>query len=145
MQIHHSFHRRNSGHWTYFLAWGISLTSEEEQFKPLTLPYQLILREIHINFNNVPLSIGNFEIDKLKAKTFKLKTSGNVTYFAIPFDYDEGDPFMKIVGNFRVFKHVNAGRVNYSLAVSIDDQNKEFFSELGQKIATLAWKTRAKP
>ena len=45
---------------------------------------------------------------------------------------------MKIEGNFRVFKHVNAGRVNYSLAISVKDENEKFFSELGQKIATLA-------
>ena len=49
-----------------------------------------------------------------------------------------GDPIIKIHGNFRVFKHVNNGRVNYSLAISIDDENEEFFSELGQKIAKLA-------
>ena len=47
----------------------------------------------------------------------------------------------KIEGNFRVFKHVNNG---YSLAVSIDDKNEEFFSELGQKIATLACENKGK-
>ena len=51
----------------------------------------------------------------------------------IPFDYDEEDPLMKIEGNFN-------GRVNYSLAISIDDKNEEFFSELRQKIATLPCK-----
>ena len=42
---------------------------------------------------------------------------------------------MKIEGNFRVFKDVNAGRVNCSLAISVNDENEEFFSELGRKIA----------
>ena len=42
----------------------------------------------------------------------------------IPFEYDEGDPIIKIEGNFRVFKHVNAGRVNYSLAISVNDENE---------------------
>ena len=51
---------------------------------------------------------------------------------------------MKIEGNFRVFKHANAGRVNYSLAISIDDKNEEFFSELEQRIATLACENKAK-
>ena len=51
---------------------------------------------------------------------------------------------MKIEGNFRVCKHVNAGRVNYSLAISIDDKNEEFFAELGQRIATLACENKAK-
>ena len=55
-----------------------------------------------------------------------------------------GDPIIKIEGNFRVFKHVNNGRVNYSLAISINDENEEFFSELGHKIATLACETMAK-
>ena len=62
-----------------------------------------------------------------------IKKSGNVTYFVILFGYDEEDPLMKIEGNFN-------GRVNYSLAINIDDKNKEFFSELRQKIATLACK-----
>ena len=51
---------------------------------------------------------------------------------------------MKIEGNFRVFKHLNAGRVNYSLAISVNDENEEFFSELGQKIATLACENKGK-
>ena len=73
-----------------------------------------------------------------------MKKSGNITYFAIPFEYDEGDPLMKIEGTFRVFKHVNAGRGNYLLAISIDDKNEEFFSELGQRIATLACENKTK-
>ena len=51
---------------------------------------------------------------------------------------------MKIEGNFRVFKHINAGRVNYSLAISVNDENQEFFSELGRKIATLACENKGK-
>ena len=51
---------------------------------------------------------------------------------------------MKIDGNFGVFKHVNAGRENYSLAISANDENKEFFSELGCKIATLACENKGK-
>ena len=74
--------------------------------------------------DSAPLSIENFEIDKLRAETSESKKSGVFTYLAIPFEYDEGDPLMKIEGNFRVFKHVNAGRVNYLLAVSINDENK---------------------
>ena len=38
--------------------------------------------------NNTPLTIENFEFDKLRAKTFESKKSGIFTYFAIPFDYD---------------------------------------------------------
>ena len=34
--------------------------------------------------------------------------------------------------------------VNYSLAISIDDENEEFFSELGQRIAKLACENKAK-
>ena len=78
--------------------------------------------------NNEPLTTENFDFEKLRAKTFESKKSGVFTYFAIPFDYDGGEPLMKIEGNFRVFKHVNAGRVNYSLAISVNDENEEFFS-----------------
>ena len=38
--------------------------------------------------NNSPLTIENFDFEKLRAKTFESKKSGNVTYLAIPFDYD---------------------------------------------------------
>ena len=53
-----------------------------------------------------PLTIENFEINKFRAKPFKSKKSGVFTYFAIPIDYDGGDPLIKIEGNFGVFKHV---------------------------------------
>ena len=94
--------------------------------------------------NNAPLTIENFEFEKLRAKTPESKKSGVFTYLAISFKYDEGEPIIKINGNFRVFKHVNAGRVNYSLAISVNDENEEFFSELGHKIATLACESKAK-
>ena len=51
---------------------------------------------------------------------------------------DGGDPLIKIEGNFRVFKHVNNGRVNYSLTISVNYENEEFFSGLEQRIASLA-------
>ena len=70
--------------------------------------------------NNAPLTIENFDFEKLRAKAFELKKSGDFTYFAIPCDYDGEDPLIKFEGNFRVFKHVNAGRVNYSLAISVN-------------------------
>ena len=88
--------------------------------------------------NNIPLTIENFDFEKLRFKAFESKKSGVFTYFAISFDYDGGKPLMKIGGNFKVFKHVNAGRVNYSLPISVNEENAEFFSELGRRIATLA-------
>ena len=96
--------------------------------------------------NNAPLTIENFDFEKLRSKAFESKKSGVFTFFASPFDYDGEVPLIKIEGNFRVIKHVNAGRVNCSLAISINDKNEEFFSELGCKIAT-HWrvKIRAKP
>ena len=41
-------------------------------------------------------------------------------------------------------KHANNGRVNYLLEISTDDENEEFFSELGQRIAKLACENNAK-
>ena len=73
--------------------------------------------------NDAPLTIENIEFEKLRVKTPESKKSGAFTYLAIPFEYDEGGPIIKINENFRVFKHLNAGRVNYSLAISIDDEN----------------------
>ena len=94
--------------------------------------------------NRSPITIENFDFKKLRAKDFESKRSGEFTYFSIPFVYDGGDPLIKIEGNFRVFKHVNAGRVNYSLAISVNDENKEFFRELGQRIAELACENKSK-
>ena len=54
--------------------------------------------------NNAPLTTENFDFEKLGAKTFltfESKKSGEFTYFAIPFEYDEGDPIIKIDGNFK--------------------------------------------
>ena len=62
----------------------------------------------------------------------------------IPFEYDGGDPLIKIEENFRVFKHVNNRRVNYSLAISANDENEKFFRELGQRIAELACENKSK-
>ena len=94
--------------------------------------------------NNAPLITENFDFEKLRAKVFESKKNGELTYFAIPFEYEEGDPIIKIEGNFRVFKHVNAGRVSYSLAISVKDENEEFFSELKQRIVTLACENKSK-
>ena len=93
--------------------------------------------------NNIPLTIEKFDFEKLLAKAFESKKSGDFTYFMIPFDYDGKDPLIKIEGNFRVFKHIHAGRVNYSLAISVNDEDGEFFSELGKKIATLACENKS--
>ena len=75
---------------------------------------------------NAPLTIENFDFEKLRAKAFESKKSGEFSYFAIPFDYNGGDPVINIEGNFRVFRHVNVSRVNYSLAISVNDENEEF-------------------
>ena len=93
---------------------------------------------------NAPLTTENFDFERLRAKAFESKKSGDFTYFAIPFDYDGKDPLMKTEGHFTVFKHVNKGRVNYSPAISVNDENEEFFSELGRRIATLACKNKDK-
>ena len=61
-----------------------------------------------------------------------------------PLTMMEGEPLMKVEGNFRVFKNVNAGRVNYSLAITVSDENEEFFSELGCKLAKLACENKGK-
>ena len=94
--------------------------------------------------DNAPLTIENFDFEKLRAKAFESKKSGVFTYFAIPFNNDGGYPIIKIEGNFGVFRHINAGRVNHSLAISVNDENEEFFSELKQRIATLACENKSK-
>ena len=40
--------------------------------------------------NNASLTIENFDFEKLRAKAFESKKSGEFTYFAIPFDYYGG-------------------------------------------------------
>ena len=77
----------------------------------------------------VPLTIENFEIRKLRAKAPESKKSGNVTYFVIPIEYEDVEPLIKLEGNFRVMKHESTDGINYSLAISIDDENEEFFDK----------------
>ena len=50
---------------------------------------------------NAPLTIENFEFEKLRAKTPESKKSGVFTCLVIPFKFDEGDPIIKINGKFR--------------------------------------------
>ena len=37
-----------------------------------------------------PLTIDNFEFDKLRVKSQETKKGGNVTYYLIPFEYEDG-------------------------------------------------------
>ena len=61
-----------------------------------------------------PLTIDNFEFDKLRAKSPEIKKGGNVTYYLIPFEYEDRKSLLKIVGNFRMFKRENKEEINYS-------------------------------
>ena len=91
-----------------------------------------------------PLTIENFEINKLRAKAPEIKKGGNITYYAIPIEYEDGESLLKIEGNFRMFKHTSENGTSYSLAISVNDENEEFFSKLENTIAELAceWKTK---
>ena len=53
---------------------------------------------IFLKMPNAPPTIENFDFEKLGAKAFDSKKSGVFTYFVIPFDYDGGEPLMKIEG-----------------------------------------------
>ena len=52
-----------------------------------------------------PLTIDNFEFEKLRAKSPQAKKGGNVTYYSVPFEHEGGKSLLKIEGNFRVFRH----------------------------------------
>ena len=53
------------------------------------------------------LTIDNFEFDKLTAKSPEAKKGGKVTYYSIPFEYEDAKSLLKIEGNFRVFRQEN--------------------------------------
>ena len=53
------------------------------------------------------LTIDNFEFDKLMAKFPETKKGGNITYYSIPFEYEDRKSLIKVEGNFRVFRHEN--------------------------------------
>ena len=72
-----------------------------------------------------PLTIGNFEFDKLRAKSPETKKGGNVTYYSVPFEYENRKLLLKIECKFRLFKH---DKGSYSLAIGIHDENEEFFT-----------------
>ena len=93
-----------------------------------------------------PLTIDNFEFEKLKAKSPEAKKDGNVAYYSVPFEYEGGKSLLKIEGNFRVFRYKNEG-ISYSLATGIDDKNdknEEFFTKLGERLAELAYEQEGK-
>ena len=46
--------------------------------------------------NNAPLTIENLELENFRAKTPESKKSGVFTYFAIPFEYDEGIQLLRL-------------------------------------------------
>ena len=91
-----------------------------------------------------PLTIDNFEFDKLRAKSPEDKKCGNITYYSIPFEYEDRKSLLKIEGNFRVFKHENKEGISYSLAIGIDDGNDEFFAKFGERMAELACEQKGK-
>ena len=88
-----------------------------------------------------PLTIGNFEFDKLRAKSPEMKKGGNITYYSVAFEYEDRKLLLKTECKFRLFKHDKGG---YSIAIGINDENKEFFTKLGERMAELAYEQRRK-
>ena len=86
-----------------------------------------------------PLRISNFEFDKLRAKSPETKKGENVTYYSVAFEYEDRKLLSKIECKFRLFKH---DKGNYSLAIGINDENEEFFTKLGERMAELAYEQR---
>ena len=91
-----------------------------------------------------PLTIDNFEFDKLRAKSPETKKGGNVTYYSIPFEYEDRKSFLKVEGNFRVFRHENKEGISYSLVIGIADENEELFTKLGERMAEFAYEQKGK-
>ena len=91
-----------------------------------------------------PLTIDNFEFEKLRAKSPEAKKARNVTYYSIPFEYKDRKSLLKVEGSFRVFRHENKEGISYSLAIGIDDENEEFFTKLGERKAELAYEQKGK-
>ena len=92
----------------------------------------------------IPLIIENFEFEKLKAKSPEAKKGGNVTYYSIPFQYEDRKSLLKIEGNFRLFRNENKERISYSLAIGIDDKNGEFFTKLGERMDEITYEQKGK-
>ena len=91
-----------------------------------------------------PIKIDNFEFDKLRAKSPETKKGGNVTYYSIPFECEDGKSLLKVEGNFRVFRHENKEGISYSMATGIDDENEEFFTKLRERMTELFMSKRVK-
>ena len=91
-----------------------------------------------------PLTSDNFESDKLRAMSPETKKGGKVTYYSIPFEYKNRKSLLKVEDNFGVFRHENKEGISYSLAIRIDDENEEFFTKLGEKIAELTYEEMGK-
>ena len=106
--------------------------------KTLTLPGEKICIIYAALKMAAPLTIDNFEFDKLRAKSPETKKGGNITYYSIPFEYEDRKSLLKVESNFRVFEHENKEGIGYSLAIGIDGESEEFFTKLGERMAELA-------
>ena len=45
---------------------------------------------------------------------------------------------------FGVFRHENKEEISFSLTIGIDDENEEFFTKLGERMAELAYEQKGK-
>ena len=91
-----------------------------------------------------PLTVDNFESDKLRAMSPETKKGENINYYLVPSEYEDRKSLSKIEDNFRVFKHENKEGISYSLAIGIDEKNEEFFTKLEERMAELAYERKGK-
>ena len=83
-----------------------------------------------------PLTIETFEPDMIKVVNYEQKKPGEISYTSVKFKYN-GSPMLplRIDGKFRLFRFKNPIGDIYSLSISCDKDNEQFFRWLGDTVA----------
>ena len=89
---------------------------------------------------NKPFTVSTFDATKISVDDPESKKSSSFTNVIIPIKYNNDVMTLKIQGRLKIFEHVdeNTQKKNYSIGVSITDENRQMFEEIKQKISLLA-------
>lgn len=66
------------------------------------------------------------------------------SYVFIPLKYNEKEIIIQMEGNLKLFKHCSTNKDNYSIGLSVNDENRKIFEEMEKRIRLLTEERRKK-
>ena len=86
-----------------------------------------------------PLTIENFNPDKIKLINSEKKRAGTINYTSVKFNYNGGKmPPLRVDGKFKLFRLKTDKAVIYSLSIICDEEKEAFFENLCKVVANEA-------